>query len=298
MLTSVVFFNSLTVSKVESFKEITNIQRWIESRMLLIWENGQRKRKYGDKKRGKTQRWAHGREYLSHHWPHVDKILSQGDGLAVAADGDGAVQVGRRVPVLAVRDPDHRPADLSEEGFCQIFQPLRSYWSMFVPTWWTWGSQIILMFTAVRGNTIWHIVSVSSLGGIFCVSQIICEVFGLGLNKEGLLSWSCTWSQQSWSRPCRWHTRLSRWGRSSRGFDVCSHHDHRLHLLRMRALKRLLSNYENFFASIFCRIRVISCWIESLSGVKVPPVSLRVMWQIPCLYFELLSFYRQIGRLS
>ena len=27
MLTSVVFFNSLTVSKVESFKEITNIQR-------------------------------------------------------------------------------------------------------------------------------------------------------------------------------------------------------------------------------------------------------------------------------
>ena len=50
MLTSVVFFNSLTASKVESFKEITNIQRWIESRMLLIWENGQRKRKYGDKK--------------------------------------------------------------------------------------------------------------------------------------------------------------------------------------------------------------------------------------------------------
>ena len=27
MLTSVVLFNSLTVSKVESFKEITNIQR-------------------------------------------------------------------------------------------------------------------------------------------------------------------------------------------------------------------------------------------------------------------------------
>ena len=29
-------------------------------------------------------------------------------------------------------------------------------------------------------------MSVSSLGGIFCVSQIICEVFGLGLKKEGL----------------------------------------------------------------------------------------------------------------
>ena len=221
------------------------------SRECYWYERMGRERESTAIKKGKTQRWAQGREYFPHHWPHVDKILSEGDRLAVAADGDGSVEVGRCVPVLAVRDPDHCPADLSEEGFCQIFQPLRSYWSMFVPTCWTWGSQIILMFTAVRGNTIWHIVSVSSLGGIFCVSQIICEVFGLGLNKEGLLSWRCTWSQQSWSRPCRWRTRWSRWGRSSRGFDVCSHRDHHLHLLRKIALKRLLSIYEDFFARIF-----------------------------------------------
>ena len=43
---------------------------------------------------------------------------------------------------------------------------------------WTWVSQIILMFTAVAGNTIWHIVPLSSLRGIFCVSQIICEALG------------------------------------------------------------------------------------------------------------------------
>ena len=69
--------------------------------------------------------------------PHVDQVLGQGDGLGVAGDADGPVEVGRSIPVLAVRDPDHCPADLSEEGFCQIFQPLRSYWSMFVPTCWT-----------------------------------------------------------------------------------------------------------------------------------------------------------------
>ncbi len=34
--------------------------------------------------------------------PHVDKVLGQGNGLAVAGDGDGPVHVGRCVPVLAV----------------------------------------------------------------------------------------------------------------------------------------------------------------------------------------------------
>ena len=45
--------------------------------------------------------------------PHVDQILGQGDGLAVTGDGDGSVHVGWRVPVLTVRDPHHRPRQLS-----------------------------------------------------------------------------------------------------------------------------------------------------------------------------------------
>ena len=44
--------------------------------------------------------------------PHVDQILGQSHGLAVPADGDGPVQVGGGVPVLAVGDPDHGAAYL------------------------------------------------------------------------------------------------------------------------------------------------------------------------------------------
>ena len=56
------------------------------------------------------------------HPPHVDEILREGDGLAVAADGDGAVEVGGRVAVLAVGDADHGAADLPAEwaGNCHI----------------------------------------------------------------------------------------------------------------------------------------------------------------------------------
>ena len=46
------------------------------------------------------------------HLPHVDQILGQGHGLAVPRDGDGSVQVGGGVPVLAVRDADHGSAYL------------------------------------------------------------------------------------------------------------------------------------------------------------------------------------------
>ena len=44
--------------------------------------------------------------------PHVDQILGQSHGLAVPADGDGPVQVGGGVAVLAVGDPDHGSAYL------------------------------------------------------------------------------------------------------------------------------------------------------------------------------------------
>ena len=44
--------------------------------------------------------------------PHVDQILGQSHGLAVPADGDGPVEVGGGVPVLAVGDPDHGSAYL------------------------------------------------------------------------------------------------------------------------------------------------------------------------------------------
>ena len=52
-------------------------------------------------------------------WPHVDEVLGQGDALAVPADGDGPVQVGGGVAVLAVGDADHRAADLSETNTTQ-----------------------------------------------------------------------------------------------------------------------------------------------------------------------------------
>ena len=45
--------------------------------------------------------------------PHVDQILGQSHGLRVARDGDGPVQVGGGVPVLAVGDPDHGSGELS-----------------------------------------------------------------------------------------------------------------------------------------------------------------------------------------
>ena len=47
--------------------------------------------------------------------PHVDEILGEGDGLAVPGDANGPVQVGRGVSILAVRNPDHRPRQLSEK---------------------------------------------------------------------------------------------------------------------------------------------------------------------------------------
>ena len=46
--------------------------------------------------------------------------MSESDGLAVATDGDRPVEVGRSISVLAVRDPDHRPADLPDGGKCFI----------------------------------------------------------------------------------------------------------------------------------------------------------------------------------
>ena len=51
--------------------------------------------------------------------PHVDQVLGQGDGLCVAGDADGPVEVGRSIPVLAVRDPDHRARELS--GYFHIY---------------------------------------------------------------------------------------------------------------------------------------------------------------------------------
>ena len=48
-----------------------------------------------------------------HHLPHVDQILGQSHGLRVPRDGDGSVQVGGGVSVLAVGDPDHRSGELS-----------------------------------------------------------------------------------------------------------------------------------------------------------------------------------------
>ena len=44
--------------------------------------------------------------------PHVDQILGQSHGLAVPCDGDGPVQVGGGVSVLAVGDADHGSAYL------------------------------------------------------------------------------------------------------------------------------------------------------------------------------------------
>jgi len=63
---------------------------------------------------GKAREAAH-RSRL-HGDPHVDQVLGEGDRLGVARDADRPVQVGRRVPVLAVRDPDHCPRQLSDLG--------------------------------------------------------------------------------------------------------------------------------------------------------------------------------------
>ena len=50
-----------------------------------------------------------------HHLPHVDEILGQSHGLAVPCDGDGPVQVGGGVSVLAVGDADHGSGELSAQ---------------------------------------------------------------------------------------------------------------------------------------------------------------------------------------
>ena len=65
------------------------------------------------------------------HWPHVDEVLGQGDALAVPADGDGSVQVGGGVAVLAVGDADHRAADLSETNTSQNRFPVWNSISSF-----------------------------------------------------------------------------------------------------------------------------------------------------------------------
>ena len=52
--------------------------------------------------------------------PHVDQILGQSHGLAVPTDGDGSVQVGGGVSVLAVGDPDHRSAYLPDQTIVSI----------------------------------------------------------------------------------------------------------------------------------------------------------------------------------
>ena len=64
-------------------------------------------------------------------WPHVDEVLGQGDALAVPADGDGPVQVGGGVAVLAVGDADHRAADLSETNTSQNIFPVWNSISSF-----------------------------------------------------------------------------------------------------------------------------------------------------------------------
>ena len=52
---------------------------------------------------------------IDQHLPHVDEILGQSHGLAVPCDGDGPVQVGGGVSVLAVGDADHGSGELSAE---------------------------------------------------------------------------------------------------------------------------------------------------------------------------------------
>lgn len=83
-------------------------------------KNGPRERESVSKK---GERWASSGLFLllTSHWPHVDEILSESNRLAVATDGDRPVQVGRRVPVLAVRDPDHRSADLPAQNLSSDF---------------------------------------------------------------------------------------------------------------------------------------------------------------------------------
>ena len=119
-----------------------NIQRdKLRENATDMRENGLKERV--SEKRGKMSwRGQNLFSFLRCHWPHVDEILSEGDGLAVSTDGDCPVQIGRGVPVLAVRDTDHRSTDLPDaEKLLQIcfrftaekWQLLRHYWSMFVP---------------------------------------------------------------------------------------------------------------------------------------------------------------------
>lgn len=48
--------------------------------------------------------------------PHVDEILSQGDGVRVAGNGDGPVRAAT-LAFLAVRYPDHSAGYLTDLGY-------------------------------------------------------------------------------------------------------------------------------------------------------------------------------------
>jgi len=60
------------------------------------------------------------------HWySHIDEILGQSHGLAVATDGDGPVKVGGSIPVLAVGDANHCSTYLP--NLCNLGSPLSDH---------------------------------------------------------------------------------------------------------------------------------------------------------------------------
>jgi hypothetical protein len=56
---------------------------------------------------------GHSSDFVVTLLPHVDQVLCEGDRLSVAGDGDRAVRVAARLAVLAVRNANHRSAQLS-----------------------------------------------------------------------------------------------------------------------------------------------------------------------------------------